>query len=121
MLVFKAQHQIPDHKPNDKVEYAGTMTRRSPTLVTQAPEGYVEISPDSAKKLGVNSGEYIKVKSRRGKTLIKANVTDKVKTGVVFIPFHFVETAANKLTIAALDPKAKIPELKVCAVRLEKP
>jgi len=48
-------------------------------------------------------------------------VTDRVKIGVVFIPFHFVEAAANKLTIAALDPKAKIPEFKVCAVRLEKP
>jgi len=97
------------------------MTRKSPTLKAQAPEGYVEISPDNAEKLGVNSGEDIKVKSRRGEILIKASVTDKVKTGVVFIPFHFVETAASKLTVAALDPKAEIPELKVCAVRLEKP
>jgi len=101
--------------------HTGTMTRRSPTLVTQAPEGYIEINPSDAKKLGVNDGGNVRVKSRRGEILIKANVTDRVKIGVVFIPFHFVEAAANKLTIAALDPKAKIPEFKVCAVRLEKP
>jgi formate dehydrogenase alpha subunit len=101
--------------------HTGTMTRKSPTLVTQAPEGYIEINPNDAKKLGINEGEKVKVKSRRGEILIKAKVTDIVKQGIVFIPFHFVEAAANRLTIAALDPKAKIPELKVCAVRLEKP
>jgi len=101
--------------------HTGTMTRRSPTLVIQAPEGYVEINPKDAMKLGVNDGENIKVKSRRGEIVIKTKVTDKVQSGIVFIPFHYAETAANKLTIAALDPKAKIPEFKVCAVRLEKP
>jgi len=101
--------------------HTGTMTRRSPTLVIQAPEGYVEVNPKDAKKLGVNDGENIKVKSRRGEIVIKTKVTDKVQPGIVFIPFHYAETAANKLTIAALDPKAKIPEFKVCAVRLEKP
>jgi formate dehydrogenase alpha subunit len=101
--------------------HTGTMTRKSPTLVIQAPDGYVEINPKDAKKLGVNDGENIKVKSRRGEIVIKAKVTDKVQPGTVFIPFHYAETAANKLTIAALDPKAKIPEFKVCAVRLEKP
>ncbi|MEM2546352.1 MAG: molybdopterin-dependent oxidoreductase, partial [Candidatus Bathyarchaeia archaeon] len=100
--------------------HTGTMTRRSPTLVTQAPEGYIEINPIDASKLGISNGEKIKVKSRRGEIEIKAKVTDKVQPGTVFIPFHYAETAANKLTNAALDPKAKIPELKVCAVRLEK-
>ncbi|MEM1565244.1 MAG: formate dehydrogenase subunit alpha [Candidatus Bathyarchaeia archaeon] len=100
--------------------HTGTMTRRSPTLIEQAPEGYVEINPVDANKLGIVNGEKIKVISRRGEITIKAKVTDKVQPGVVFIPFHYAETAANKLTIAALDPKAKIPELKVCAVRLEK-
>jgi formate dehydrogenase alpha subunit len=101
--------------------HTGTMTRKSPTLVIQAPDGYVEINPNDAKKLGVNDGENIKVKSRRGEIVIKTKVTDRVQPGTVFIPFHYAETAANKLTIAALDPKAKIPEFKVCAVTLEKP
>ena len=101
--------------------HTGTMTRRSPTLVTQSPEGYVEINPKDASELGINDGQKVKVKSRRGEILIKAKITDIVTPKTVFIPFHFVEAAANKLTIAALDPKAKIPEFKVCAVQLEKP
>ena len=132
-LFTPIEYQPPAEQPDDVYPFilttgrilyhfhTGTMTRRSPTLVTQAPEGYVEINPSDAKKLGVNDGGNVRVKSRRGEILIKANVTDRVKIGVVFIPFHFVEAAANKLTIAALDPKAKIPEFKVCAVRLEKP
>ena len=100
--------------------HTGTMTRRSPTLEIQAPEGFVEINPKDAQKLGISDGDKVNVKSRRGEIIIKAKVTDKVQPNIVFIPFHFAETAANKLTIAALDPKAKIPELKVCAVKLEK-
>jgi len=101
--------------------HTGTMTRKSPTLEIQAPEGFVEINPKDAQELMINDGDKVKVKSRRGEIVIKAKVTDKVQPSTVFIPFHFVEAAANKLTIAALDPKAKIPEFKVCAVRLEKP
>ena len=100
--------------------HTGTMTRRSPTLEIQAPEGFIEINPKDAQQLRVGEGDKIKVKSRRGEIVIKARVIDKVQPGVVFIPWHFAETAANKLTIAALDPKAKIPEFKVCAVKLEK-
>jgi len=132
-LFTPVEHQPPAEQPNDSYPFilttgrllyqfhTGTMTRRSPTLVIQAPEGFVEINPKDAKELGVNDGENIKVKSRRGEIVIKTKVTDKVQPGIVFIPFHYAETAANKLTIAALDPKAKIPEFKVCAVRLEKP
>lgn len=100
--------------------HTGTMTRKSPTLEIQAPEGFVEINPKDAQKLRLNEGDKVKVKSRRGEIIIKAKVTDKVQPSVVFIPWHYAETAANKLTIAALDPKAKIPEFKVCAVKLEK-
>jgi predicted molibdopterin-dependent oxidoreductase YjgC len=60
------------------------------------------------------------VRSRRGSISVEAWITDRIKEGVVFVPFHFAEAAANKLTNSALDPKAKIPELKVCAVRIEK-
>ncbi|MBS7632816.1 formate dehydrogenase subunit alpha [Candidatus Bathyarchaeota archaeon] len=100
--------------------HTGTMTRRSPTLETQAPEGFVELNPKDAQRLGIKDSDKVKVKSRRGEITIKAKVIERVQPSIVFIPFHFAETAANKLTIAALDPKAKIPELKVCAVRLEK-
>ena len=132
-LFTPVEHQPPAEQPNDSYPFilttgrllyqfhTGTMTRRSPTLVIQAPEGFVEINPKDAKELGVNDGENIKVRSRRGEIVIRTKVTDKVRPGIVFIPFHFAETAANKLTIAALDPKAKIPEFKVCAVKLEKP
>jgi len=61
----------------------------------------------------------IKLTSRRGEVTAKVQVSDKIKRGVVFMPWHFVEAAANKLTIAALDPTAKIPEYKVCAVKVE--
>jgi predicted molibdopterin-dependent oxidoreductase YjgC len=96
------------------------MTRRSPTLNKQSPEGYVEVNPEDARVLGIGNGEVVKVKSRRGEISIKTRVSTIVPMGTVFIPFHFAEAAANMLTNAALDPKAKIPELKVCAVRIEK-
>jgi formate dehydrogenase alpha subunit len=100
--------------------HTGTMTRKSPTLEIQAPEGFIEINPKDAQKLGISEGDKVRVKSRRGEIIIKAKVTDRVQPGIVFIPFHFAEAAANKLTNSAYDPKAKIPELKVCAVKLEK-
>jgi predicted molibdopterin-dependent oxidoreductase YjgC len=80
----------------------------------------MEIHPVDAERLGIHEGEEVRVISRRGMIEIKATVTDKVSQGVVFIPFHFVESAANRLTNTAFDPIAKIPELKICAVRIEK-
>ena len=65
-------------------------------------------------------GETVRVSTRRGNIKIKATVTSRPKRNVVFIPFHFAEAAANKLTIDALDPTCKMPELKVCACRIEK-
>jgi len=100
--------------------HAGTMTRRSKTLTDQMNEAFVEVNPCDAKKLKVGSGDVIRVRSRRGEIKVKAWVTERVKKGVVFIPFHFSEAAANILTNSALDPIAKIPEFKVCAVSLEK-
>jgi anaerobic selenocysteine-containing dehydrogenase len=80
----------------------------------------VEINPEDAKALGVKDGDKVKVKSRRGEIEIGAKVTKNIMKGVIFIPFHFAECAANRLTNTALDPVSKMPELKVCAVRLEK-
>jgi formate dehydrogenase alpha subunit len=100
--------------------HSGSMTRVSPSLNQEVPEGYVEISPADAKAMAIKDGERVKVSSRRGEIQIKAKVSGKVNRGVVFIPFHFAETAANVLTNAAYDPVAKIPEYKVCAVKVEK-
>ncbi len=100
--------------------HSGTMTRVSPTLHREMEEGYVEISPADARAMHIKDGERIKVSSRRGEIQIKAKVSRKVDRGVVFIPFHFAESAANILTNPAYDPVAKIPEYKVCAVKVEK-
>jgi predicted molibdopterin-dependent oxidoreductase YjgC len=80
----------------------------------------VELNDIDAQKMNIKDGEKVRVSSRRGTIEIDALVTSRVKQGVVFIPFHFAETAANILTNDALDPVAKIPEYKVCAVKVEK-
>jgi predicted molibdopterin-dependent oxidoreductase YjgC len=96
------------------------MTRVSPTLHTEIPEGKLEMHPEDGSRLGVGEGEKVKVTSRRGEITAKVILTDRVDVGVVFMPFHFAETCANILTNPAHDPTAKIPELKVCAVKVEK-
>jgi formate dehydrogenase alpha subunit len=100
--------------------HTGTMTRVSPALHHELEEGYVEINPRDARKMNIQDGERVQVSSRRGTIQIKAKVKDTVHRGVVFIPFHFVESAANMLTNPAFDPTAKIPEFKACAVKVEK-
>ncbi len=100
--------------------HTGTMTRRSQVLDDLVPRGAIEIHPEDAARLGVADGEPVTVTSRRGEIQIAAQVTDRVAPGETFLPFHFHEAPANRLTIAALDPVAKIPEFKVCAVRIEK-
>jgi formate dehydrogenase alpha subunit len=105
--------------------HTGTMTRRSEKLHQEVPEAYVEMHPDDAVKVGLdlrvagNGGRRVRVISRRGQIELSVLVTDFIKPGIVFIPFHFAEAAANALTNAALDPIAKIPEYKVCAVKVE--
>jgi len=100
--------------------HTGTMTRKSRGLETLGGEAFVEIHPDDAKELGIADGEPVKITSRRGHVTVKAMITRRVDKGVVFMPFHFAEAAANRLTNPVVDPTAKIPEYKVCAVRLEK-
>ena len=97
-----------------------TMTGVSPSLQKEAEEGFMEINPFDATRLGVQEGERVRVISRRGKIETKVTLTFSVGRNVVFIPFHFAESAANVLTNRAFDPVAKIPEYKVCAVKVEK-
>jgi formate dehydrogenase alpha subunit len=100
--------------------HTGTMTRRSPKLEREAPEPYAEINRGDARTLGISEDDRIMVSSRRGSITLKARVTERIVAGSIFIPFHYAEAAANKLTNAALDPASNIPELKVCAARVEK-
>jgi predicted molibdopterin-dependent oxidoreductase YjgC len=80
----------------------------------------VEISREDADNIGISEGEMLRISSRRGEIKAKARISAKAVVGTVFIPFHYSEGAANFLTNNALDPVAKIPELKVCAVKLSK-
>jgi predicted molibdopterin-dependent oxidoreductase YjgC len=98
--------------------HSGSMTRRVKPIEDHAGEAYVEINPEDVRKLGLKNGDKIKVASRRGEIEIKARVTKKVSEGIVFIPMHYREAAANVITNDALDPDVKIPEFKVCAVKL---
>lgn len=100
--------------------HTGTMTRRSLGLHEICPEGFIELNGKDADRLNIAQGELIRVSSRRGTVEVKALVTPKVPPGVVYMNFHFSEAAANRLTIAALDPKSGIAEAKVCAVKIEK-
>jgi formate dehydrogenase alpha subunit len=100
--------------------HTGTMTRRVPGLNVLRQEELVEMNPDDASRLDITDGELVKVTSRRGEVTAKAQVTQASPPGVVCMTFHFSESATNILTNAAIDPIAKIPELKVCAVRVEK-
>jgi formate dehydrogenase alpha subunit len=97
--------------------HGGSMTRHS-QLDTLYPEAQVDVNPADAALIGVSDGRAVRVASRRGEITLRAHVTEKTLAGVVFIPFHFAEAAANLLTIDALDPQAKIPEFKVCAVSI---
>jgi formate dehydrogenase major subunit len=100
--------------------HTGSMTRRSPSLENEAPESWIEINSEDAKRLGIKDKEVVKATTRRGTLNVTARVTDEIKQNEVFMPFHYVECAANKLTHNALDPVAKIPEFKACAIRVEK-
>jgi len=100
--------------------HTGTMSRRSPGLEEKAPECLVEIAAPDAAHYGITDGDAVRVKTRRGELVVRAQVSPKAVPGTIFIPFHYHEAAVNKLTNAALDPVAKIPEYKVCAVKIEK-
>jgi len=125
------EHAPPDELPdeeyplmltNGRVLYhwhGGEMTRRARGLKAMYPEAEVQISPADAEDRGIGDGEMMRVASRRGEIVAKAQVTDRVPAGLIFATFHYPDSAVNFLTNPALDPVAKIPEYKVCAVKVE--
>lgn len=100
--------------------HTGTMTRHCWALSSVHPEEALEINPVDAENIGIEDGDKIRVTSRRGELITKADVTTKVPVGTTFISFHFTETPGNILTNSAMDPVSKTPEYKVCAVKVEK-
>ena len=100
--------------------HTGTMTRKVSGLNLLRNEELVEINPEDGMALGIEDGELVEVSSRRGTVTARARLTERSSPGVAFMTFHFAETPTNVLTNPALDPVAKIPELKVCAVKLSR-
>ncbi len=98
--------------------HTGTMTRKGNALNRICPEALAEINVEDAKALKIVDGEYVNITSRRGTMRIKVLVSEITDHGVVFVPFHFYESAVNNLTNSALDPVSKIPEFKICAVKI---
>jgi formate dehydrogenase alpha subunit len=129
---FPLEYRPPVELPDEEYPYVlstgrilyhwhgGTISRESPSLAGIYPKGVVEIHPEDGLKLGLESGDWMKVASRRGEVVAEAKLTDRSPLGVVFISFHWKEAAANILTINELDPVAKIPEYKYCAVNVQK-
>lgn len=128
-LVAFSEYKGPVEMPDEKYpflltthRYVGqyhtaTMTMRSDSLKKRWPEPYAEIHPQDAARLGIKTGDWIKIETRRGFYPIKAKVTKAVKKGVIAVPWHW---GANVLTNDALDPYAKIPETKACACNVAK-
>jgi formate dehydrogenase major subunit len=128
---FMAVESIPPAEPTD-AEYpltlttgrrlqhyhSGSMTHRVTGLNTLLPEERMEIHPADAEPLGLADGDIASITSRRGQVKARVRLTDRIRPGVVFMTFHFPETAVNLLTCATLDPVAKIPEYKAAAVRV---
>lgn len=98
--------------------HTGSMTRKTEGLNERAPETFIEISLADANQYNLQDGTMVNIESRRGKIAARLKISPMAVPGTVFLPFHFAEAAANKLTNAALDPVSKIPEYKVCAVKL---
>ncbi|MGE5245967.1 MAG: molybdopterin oxidoreductase family protein [Betaproteobacteria bacterium] len=100
---------------------SGTQTRRIGSLVDQYPQPRCEMHPRLAERLGVVDGDFVRVESRRGSIVVRAQVVRTIRPDTVFVPYHWpLERSANNCTIRAIDPVSKIPEFKICAVRVTK-
>lgn len=131
-LLYPAEYKESQELPDEDYPYilttgrilyhynAAAMTARTPGLMDIAGEGFIEVNYKDADRLHVKNGERIKVISRRGEITATARVGRKVSEGETWMPFHFPDSPVNELTNAALDDFARIPEYKVCAVRMEK-
>jgi assimilatory nitrate reductase catalytic subunit len=115
--------QFPLHLTTGRVlahYQSGTQTRRSSQLNEMAPEPLAEIHPQQAKRFGIDDGGQISLTTRRGNARFTARITSGIRPDTVFVPFHWAgDQAANRLTNPALDPVSKMPEFKVCAVRID--
>ncbi len=127
-LEYRESDELPDKEyplilTTDRSLYhyhTSTMTRRVDGLNVLHEEELMMINPSDSGKLGIEDMERVKIASRRGSTEVRAKVTDICPPGLVSMTFHFFESPANELTNAALDPLAKIPETKICAVKVSK-
>ena len=131
-LFHAVQYVPPDEQPDREYPFTlttgryyehyhtGTMTRRSRGLDLLCSEGFAEMNPEDAAGIGVGEGDSVILRSRRGEVRIKVRPTESCPGGVVFVPFHFNEAKINLLTNPALDPIAKTPEFKVCAIAVRK-
>ena len=100
---------------------SGAQTRRIGPLVDQYPEPRIELHPSLAEKLGIADGDWATAESRRGSVTLRASVVRTIRPDTIFIPYHWPDrSSVNQLTISAQDPISRIPEYKVCAVRLAK-
>jgi assimilatory nitrate reductase catalytic subunit len=100
---------------------SGTQTRRVPKLLELAPQAFVQIHPSMARMYGIEEGDPVQLTTRRGKATAAAQLTNTIRMDTVFMPFHFAgQGRVNLLTNPALDPTSKMPEFKVCAVRIKK-
>ena len=127
-LEYKPSAELPDSNyplllTTDRSLYhfhTSTMTRKVEGLNLMHRCELIRINPEDASRLGLKEGDMVHVTSRRGKIKVRTNVTDICPAGVVSMTFHFAESPVNELTNPVLDPVAKIPETKVCSVRIEK-
>lgn len=127
-LTYKASVELPDKDyplllTTDRSLYhyhTSTMTRKVEGLEILDGEEFLKVNPEDADQMGIKDGEYVTVRSRRGDVKVKIKITHIVPKGIASLTFHFHETPTNELTICALDPVAKIPETKVCAIKVEK-
>ncbi|MDH5490689.1 MAG: nitrate reductase [Myxococcales bacterium] len=130
------EHQEPVEPPDDDYPlvlitgllgmqyHSRTRTRHIPALARAAPEPRLTIHPEDAARHGVREGAYLRIASRRGSVRARAVLSDEIREGAVFLPYHFgygagEDQAVNALTIRAFDESAKQPEYKACAVRIE--
>jgi formate dehydrogenase major subunit len=100
--------------------HTGSMTRRTNRLNDELPHGFAEISREDAQALAIENGDEIILKSRRGEIKTLARITDDIRKGLIFMPWHFAECAPNVLTGPCAGPPSKMPEFKFCAVQVEK-
>jgi formate dehydrogenase major subunit len=127
-----AEYKPPLEVPDDTYPYiftngrvvfhfhTGTMTRRTKRLNNELLNGFAEVNREDARKLGIEDGDPVVLKSRRGEIKTVARVTDDIRAGLIFMPWHFSECAPNVLTGPTAGPPSKMPEFKFCAVSIEK-